>query len=390
MTILPLLQLALLTCRTVRVVQQSRHSCRRGHGHIPSSNSRLQIAQRQNCRLTEDKCPHRGCADTKRLLIHVKTCPAGPGVPCPTRCKGCNETRKLLAHYRRCKDMRAKKRRSGSQSQQPDQSCLVCSLMARYAKGMLDRTNKRSSSPKNTTTAVAMSLSSSFDGRFKLDRGSAKCDKIQARVKSSLSPIKNRTPSMTLMPPPPPRSRSSRHNGSIPSLSTIEISLANECFPCPPPPSPSRFDSAAAISSNPYASIKSRSGTTSNATPMGKSVDTNIRIPFPILRNGPSAAIATTHLRHRQRAESYDERLQTRVVKFAPAIVTSEQYYSNEYEEERPLGSTPSQGIRNNATNRPRSASVGSTDGNSTMLSAHGCDTIAEDGVEEEPIHISH
>jgi len=285
--------------------------------------------------------------------------------------------------------MRAKKRRSGLQSQQPDQSCLVCSLMARYAKGMLDRTNKRSTSPKKNTTAVAISLSSSFDARFKMERGSAKCDKIQAGVISSLSPIKNRTPSMTLMPPPPPRSRSSRHNSSIPSPSTIETSLANECFPCPPP-SPSRFDSAASTSSNPYASIRSRCGTASNATPMGKSVDANIRIPFPILRNGPAAATATTHLRHRQRAESYDERLQTPVVKFAPAIVTSEQYYSNDCEEERSLGSTPSQGIRNSPTNRPRSASVGSTDGTATMLSAHGCDTIAEDGVEEEPIHISH
>jgi len=179
------------------------------------------ILHAQNCRLANDSCPHRGCSQTKRLLIHVKSCPAGPNFPCPTQCQGCKETRKLLAHYRRCKDMRMKQvglgRRSGLQ---PDQSCLVCSLMARYAKSMLDRSSKNSAQGKNTAASLSLLssaaslLSSSSDGKFNVERGLANFNH-QARVSSpverpNLGP--KRTSSMILMPPTPPRSALFHHH----------------------------------------------------------------------------------------------------------------------------------------------------------------------------------
>lgn len=313
----------------------------------------------QNCH--DKNCLNRGCSETKLLLAHVKVCPAGPGFPCPTRCKGCNETRKLLAHYRRCKDMRTKQvglgRRTGMQ---PDQSCLVCSLMARYAKSMVDRAK-----PKNTGTFQRKSLlSSSLDGKFNVEKGLDSFNKSQV---NSSPTIPRRTPSMTLMPPPPPRCR------SIPSSSATAINMANESFPSPP--DPSQFDSH----------------NRGDPSLLGKRVDSKVRIPFPILRNAsrkvvtvagevmvvPVDPAATTT--RRKRTGSYDE-WQTRVVKFAPSIITGKQYYLDEpNEEELPA----SQGDRYSPT-RPRSASVGCNENNASSLKPRGYDSIAEDKAGKE------
>lgn len=327
------------------------------------------ILHAQNCRQTDGTCPHRGCPETKLLLTHVKTCPAGPDFRCPTRCKGCNETRKLLAHYRRCKDMRMKQvglgRRSGLQ---PDQSCLVCSLMARYAKSVMDRTNKNCIS-QGKNNHVASLRSSSPDGKFNVGKGLATFPEKETVVSTVKNP--KRTPSMTLMPPPPPRCR------STPASPTVELGLAQASSGTPP--SPSQFDAIAAMSH------------VSDPSLLSKSVDSNVRIPFPILRHSrkvveaaddemvvPGPVHAT--FARRQRAESYDEQ-KTHVVKFAPTIITSKQYYSDGHNEEQPM--PPSQN-GNNA--RPRSVSLGCNNSNVTLLSTHEGDSIAENGVEKVSI----
>lgn len=90
-----------------------------------------------------------GCQDAKKIHLHLKTCPAtsaGEGVSCPTSFKGCEQSRKLLSHYRRCRSIRA--HQAGQLSHRRDSTvhhCLICSLVARQARSLLDRP---ASSPK--------------------------------------------------------------------------------------------------------------------------------------------------------------------------------------------------------------------------------------------------
>lgn len=343
------------------------------------------ILHAQNCRLSDDVCSHRGCGETKRLLAHVRTCPAAgrPNFPCPANCKGCNETRKLLAHYRRCKDMRLKQvgsgRRSGSQ---PDQSCLVCSLMARYAKGVMDKgKGGQGSGGGSGRNGVTSLLCNSTDGKFKVerelanfpvvvDRGAAtRCVAIPTAASSAASsspisiPIPRRTPSMTLMPPPPPRLQSS---------SPVETNMSNESFDgTPPTHSSSQFmdpklASVASALTNLSTPVKRsscsmmRDDDDDDNDPSlqhhGNSADnsssTAVRIPFPILRNH-RADIAmkeqerlvvpgqpsnnTTMMRSatlgRQRSVSYDERKPR--VKFSPTIICKRYYNNNHFDENK-------------------------------------------------------
>ncbi|KAL3791308.1 hypothetical protein HJC23_006037 [Cyclotella cryptica] len=103
------------------------------------------ILHSQSCHLKS--CPHPHCSETKSILSHVQVCPAwsNHSCPCPTSVKGCNETRKLLAHYEKCKELRSRLRQSSAQGKHyPQQStCLVCSLMARYAKNVTDKSPKK-------------------------------------------------------------------------------------------------------------------------------------------------------------------------------------------------------------------------------------------------------
>ncbi len=351
------------------------------------------VSLNQNCRLPKDRCPHRGCAETKLLLAHVKACPAGPDFPCPTRCKGCNETRKLLAHYRRCKDMRTKQVGLGRRSlPQPDQgSCLVCSLVARYAKGMLDRTSNSGASSQGKSNIVASLLSSSFDGKFNIERGLANFAN-QARIT-----LIERTPSMTLMPPPPPP-----RFGSCPSAYTS--SLPNKSFECSSVPSPPMHSSVAADAavmtypSRASAEVHSRS---SDPSLPGKSVDTSIRVSFPTLRRSRERieptddglivpgliADATSATSRRQRAGSYDER-QTRV-KFAPAIIAESELCNFDYQGGED-GRVSRPRISIGKIMRPRSASCSVSEGGHTAASSTSreFDAIVEEGAADckEPI----
>ena len=183
----------------------------------------------QTCR--EDDCTVKGCAETKRLLVHVRSCPASSGGgcgPCPSAVKGCSETRKLLAHYRKCKDARTRSVGSGAGrrgGQGAAENCLVCTLMARYAKNQLDRMQSSSS----TGTCVRVPHGTGPGERRRLGGGgggdglallSSSIDGVSARysVEPGLvggegggrQPVSSalrhhRTDSASLMPPPPPR-----------------------------------------------------------------------------------------------------------------------------------------------------------------------------------------
>ena len=250
-------------------------------------------------------------------------------------------------------------RRSGLQ---PDSSCLVCSLMARYAKNMLDRTNGTSSQGKSN---VASLLSSSLEGKFNVERGMTSNFSLQGSTSPAEGP--KRTPSGILMPPPPPRSN------SLPVPTSIPNSTSNESF-FGSPPNPTQL-------ANPFVSAS----TSCSPSMLGKSIDSNVSVPFPILKHPQTGdgeeLVVPGPVTTRQRSVSYDER-KTRV-KFSPNLITTKQYYIDEpgYEE-------PSEKIMNKA--RPRSASCSnmtSKASEATPSSNHGCETITEEGAElDEPV----
>ena len=158
-------------------------------------------------------CPHPGCGETKKVLLHIKTCPAAfDELPCPLNVQGCQSVRKLLYHYKTCRESRQQihrvrsppsRPRSQSVSSDPRQTnlCLVCALVARHAQKVLE-----SSKGPSSVSIPAMLVNSVEESKIESSPPShAKCD---ARVLPCFVTKPHnieRTNSMILMPPPPPR-----------------------------------------------------------------------------------------------------------------------------------------------------------------------------------------
>jgi hypothetical protein len=124
----------------------------------------------------------------------MKTCSAGPGASCPTHHKGCDDARKLIAHYRRCREIRA--RQTGQPAKVQQHVCLVCTLVARQAKGVLDRT--RSISPRKPNSKHVISAATPQLMRPR---------STSPNRSSGKQPVPLSEPSTApmQMPPPPPR-----------------------------------------------------------------------------------------------------------------------------------------------------------------------------------------
>lgn len=155
------------------------------------------ILHAQACRLGGSGCPHRGCSGTKKLLLHVKTCAAGSDFECPQGYQECQQARKLLLHYRRCREARARQvgQLSGGRSlRQQQHACLVCSLVARHARTVLQG-GKAPDAPMVVRKKSTPGMSSSGIS-MKPKRASEHVVKIPLMVRST---------SMQMMPPPPPR-----------------------------------------------------------------------------------------------------------------------------------------------------------------------------------------
>ena len=116
---------------------------------------------------------------------------------------GCAQSRKLLAHYRRCRSLRARHTGTGSTGINPTNTsshhhCLVCSLVARQARTMLERKTASSSSSSSSAGAVS---------------GKEPCAKktpSQRIVSYTVSTeayagVSARRGSLAKMPPPPPK-----------------------------------------------------------------------------------------------------------------------------------------------------------------------------------------
>ena len=152
-----------------------------------AASSLWTILHSQKCQISN--CHHRGCSDIKLLLAHVHSCHT-------TNCsiKGCNEIKKLLGHYDKCTALR---------DLNENHSCLVCSLMARYAKSMAE---------KDEVCGLASSSGSSGEEQQGHERRS----------------------SMTLMPPPPPRlatQQTPNKSPTLPQTPTSEVVQAAEPMP---------------------------------------------------------------------------------------------------------------------------------------------------------------
>lgn len=173
-----------------------------------AAKSLWMIIHAQNCRTA--CCPHRGCQDTKKLLLHVKTCPAGPGFDCPDGFNGCLQARKLLLHYRRCRDVRARAARQPPAKRllrQQQHSCLVCSLMARHAKA------KDSLDSSGKVSPCSSGVVSNKEAN-RANNTTVSPQQPEHTLPISTTPVVRST-SMQSMPPPPPRlpqqSRTSNH-----------------------------------------------------------------------------------------------------------------------------------------------------------------------------------
>jgi hypothetical protein len=162
----------------------------------------------QNCRLGVNRCSHQGCAEAKLMYLHMKTCSAGPGVSCPTQHKGCDDARKLLAHYRRCREIRARQTgQTGQPAKVQQHVCLVCTLVARQAKGMLDRTiSPRKPSSKHVISAAPQLMRPRSNSPIR-SSGSGKPASTSFTLKRDVAPVPLSGSSTTpmQMPPPPPR-----------------------------------------------------------------------------------------------------------------------------------------------------------------------------------------
>lgn len=172
----------------------------------------------KNCRLGANRCSHSGCSEAKLIYLHLKTCTAHGNNPCPTNRRGCQDARKLLAHYRRCRELRSRQTSSGLRTQHV---CLVCSLVARQARGSLEKS--RSSSPKSRKLCKrfipAISLSTDKPVEAPVQRTNA----FPAIPTASMDPSPQNGAFLD-MPPP----RSEKRN----------VAIGAQKMPPPPPRSP--------------------------------------------------------------------------------------------------------------------------------------------------------
>lgn len=352
------------------------------------------VLHAQGCHLSESRCPHSGCTETKKLLLHVKLCAAGPDFACPTGYRGCQQCRKLLAHYRRCREIRARQVLSSRRNvrQQQSHSCLVCCLVARHAKTARDGESAPVRSTSVPTSVVGAKMFSSGAKQKRPEKNTV------------IVPAMLRSTSVEIMPPPPPRpptksranlqsstpisvgaSRNSQHYTNDDSFSPVYAT----------PPSKSQLmgreirAAAAAAAFNPFG------GQPVDPSLLGKSYDSSQSSKlFQGYARSHSSSPESGEERFarsigRPRAESFDERKNTVSIdqtshsplrrrnsvdnRFDPTLeVTLTQ--DNHSEDEANIEDYG----RSKESPKRRSSSCG---GLSSLVRAGGCDTI----VEEDP-----
>ena len=238
---------------------------------------------------------------------------------------------------------------------QPDlyqgSSCLICSLVARYAKGMLDSRPRSSSISGGSSSAGSSSGISSLlvsasllDGKlFNIERRQGLSDLGSTPPRPTIE----RTPSMTLMPPPPPRF------GSCPASTTT--------------------------------------GTTNSILRRSSFTTLDDNTELIVL---PNSGVGDLHNNNkdrnncpRLRAGSYDER-QSRRVKFAPGITMNMLQQTEKYDDD-PQCLRPRSASCSNSSSSSSSESSGNITNTTTTACGDGvCEAIVEEdeGYVEQPM----
>jgi hypothetical protein len=247
----------------------------------------------QNCRIGTDRCPHKGCVEAKRVLLHLKTCPAGNnGCSCPSNYNGCHQSRKLLAHYQKCRELRAKQAGMGRRTKS-QHVCLVCSLVARHARNVLEGSSRKSNAKKQVIASFTLA--------------------------EPVPEVSDRRLSTVAMPPPPPRQPGSTPIQRIRSpMHMYSESSSEDGMPCESPPSRNQlmlFSEVAAAAAPP-------SHPPCNSAALGKSLDSskspfltlaasalqNLKRASPTEEEEELPEVVPTTSPRRSRAGSYDER----------------------------------------------------------------------------------
>lgn len=305
----------------------------------------------QNCRLGGGRCPYKGCRDAKLILLHLKTCPARSGSDCPQSHEGCAQSRKLLAHYKQCREVRAKQAmnmKRTSKAQPP--ACLVCSLLARQVRTVIDSSGKSNPS--------ALSRKPSSTGNKKVLAPFTM--KQNPNTSSVVVPGLIHGAGKEDMPPPPPRFP----QASMPiPIRKAEASNPLEPQMCESPP-PSSVLMRRELSA--VAAVAAPDTETSDISLLGKSVDSSRRSYMKQATNKIRRAPAY----RRRRSGSLDAAAVAKAAQSRLEAATEETL-----ESEQLLVAKGSVGSVALGT-RGRSVSMGA------LASFTDCDTI----VEEEPL----
>lgn len=170
------------------------------------SSQICQLLPSQSCRLGVNSCQLRGCSEAKLVLLHIKTCPATAGRECPANHNGCTQARKLLAHYDTCREIRIRKPAGDHHV------CLVCSLVARHARIVLNGDNNNGISHQSNTAAAAAANGSSGVRRARFASYDDESSNNTTTKVAPVAPAGDGAPPATItpgieavMPPPPPR-----------------------------------------------------------------------------------------------------------------------------------------------------------------------------------------
>mmetsp|Transcript_2037 Transcript_2037/g.3609 ORF Transcript_2037/g.3609 Transcript_2037/m.3609 type:complete len:293 (+) Transcript_2037:130-1008(+) len=279
-------------------------------------------------------------------------CTAGTGQECPLRVNGCFQSRKLLAHYQKCRDLRAKQAGMGRRAKSQQHICLVCSLVARQARSLLE--GGRPTFPKKAGATRKQVIAS-----FTLN---------QNAVGGSVTVPHN-------MPPPPPRI-----SAPIPIKQAPNASEAGKMVESPPSQNHLMlFSEVAAAAAPPPLVIAAEPEVLSKSLDSSRS--TFLTFAANALHSLKSTPPPPTG---RIRAESFDERavkVQRLHAKMRQEDCGNDPTVELELQREEPIQelAEPRQAQR-----RGRSASLGVLASCCVAQKAGVCDTIAEEGTSQE------
>jgi len=239
------------------------------------------VLHAQGCQLSGLKCHIQGCSDTKRLLVHILSCPAYPGHACPVLYDGCHQARKLIGHYRECR-----KRQHAQRNKEQKSQCLLCTLLGRHKPMRIARDK-----------VYQLNLETKPDVRSNLDPSDGATLPVSSlTITRSLSEI---------MPPPPPRPRTD-------SLGSIHFPRCTRMSLCPL--NLSGNDEHKYCENNNSSICRSRSGSLDDSKVRTKSSSINIdptielHLAHPSIRNEEGRSYGSSEcdlpIRHGRRRRS--------------------------------------------------------------------------------------